>query len=208
MNIDRLSDVQLTSLTILLTIRDGLRADRQAACCRHALDASQSEHIASLDVQQMKALVAEVRLEFRLAVIESVDGGDGRVHADRRHVPPHHRVRKGRFGGAHAPDDGERELAARLPLQNEPFDLGGQGRHRAMAPQKGRHAGREAPQRSLVVALVVRHATSWHASGRSNRHTQRPANPDGFGWRLRWKPAQPFQRDRLHPILQPSLQHH
>lgn len=60
MSTAQLSDVQLTNLTMLLTIRDGLRIDRLSTCCRYALDAAQSERFATLDVQQIMAIVANV----------------------------------------------------------------------------------------------------------------------------------------------------
>ena len=56
----RLSDVQLTNLTLLLTIRDAILQDRAAACCRFGLDAEQAECIAALGVAQIMALVANL----------------------------------------------------------------------------------------------------------------------------------------------------
>lgn len=56
----RISDVQLTNLTLLLTIHDGVRQDPTAACCKFGLDAAQAERIAMLSVQQIMALVANV----------------------------------------------------------------------------------------------------------------------------------------------------
>jgi hypothetical protein len=60
MNQAQLSDVQLTNLTLLLTIRDGVLRDRPAACCKYALDAAQADRIAGLGVQQIMAIVANV----------------------------------------------------------------------------------------------------------------------------------------------------
>ena len=60
MSTAQLSDVQLTNLTMLLTIRDGLRNDRLSTCCRYALDAAQSDRFASLDIQQIMTIVANV----------------------------------------------------------------------------------------------------------------------------------------------------
>lgn len=56
----RLSDVQITNLTMLLTIRDGVLRDRPAACCQFALDAPQADRVGALTVQQILALVANV----------------------------------------------------------------------------------------------------------------------------------------------------
>lgn len=56
----QLSDVQLTNLTLLLTIRDGIHLDRLAACCRFGLDAAQAERFGSLGIQQIMAIVANV----------------------------------------------------------------------------------------------------------------------------------------------------
>lgn len=56
----RLSDVQLTNLTLLLTIHDAILQDRTAACCKFGLDAALAERIAALGVQQIMALVANV----------------------------------------------------------------------------------------------------------------------------------------------------
>ena len=60
MNQAQLSDVQLTNLTLLLTIRDGVLQDRPATCCKYALDAAQADRIAGLGVQQIMAIVANV----------------------------------------------------------------------------------------------------------------------------------------------------
>ena len=38
MNQAQLSDVQIANLTLLLTIRDSVRYDKPAACCRFGLD--------------------------------------------------------------------------------------------------------------------------------------------------------------------------
>jgi hypothetical protein len=56
----QLSDVQLTNLTLLLTIRDGLLHDRPVTCCRFALDAAQADRIGTMNVPQIIALVANV----------------------------------------------------------------------------------------------------------------------------------------------------
>ena len=58
----QLSDVQLTNLTLLLTIRDGIHLDRLAACCRFGLDAAQAERFGSLGIQQIMAM-SETRSE-------------------------------------------------------------------------------------------------------------------------------------------------
>lgn len=56
----KLSDVQLTNLTLLMTIHDSVRQDGPAACCRFGLDAAQAERIGAMNVQQMMALVANL----------------------------------------------------------------------------------------------------------------------------------------------------
>ena len=60
MNHAQLSDVQLTNLTLLLTIRDGVMQDRPGTCCRFALDAAQADRIGTLGIQQIMAIVANV----------------------------------------------------------------------------------------------------------------------------------------------------
>ena len=60
MSTAQVSDVQLTNLTMLLAIRDGIRQDRIATCCRYALDAAQAERFGDLDVHQIMAIVANV----------------------------------------------------------------------------------------------------------------------------------------------------
>jgi hypothetical protein len=60
MNTQTLSDVQISNLTLLLTIRDGVVRDKPAACSRFALDAAQADRLGSMTVQQIMALVANV----------------------------------------------------------------------------------------------------------------------------------------------------
>ena len=60
MNHVLLSDVQLTNMTLLLTIRDSIHHDRAAACCRFGLDAAQADRFGSLGIQQIMAIVANV----------------------------------------------------------------------------------------------------------------------------------------------------
>jgi hypothetical protein len=60
MNAQTLSDVQISNLTLLLTIRDGIVRDKPAACSRCALDAAQAEGLGAMTVQQTMALVANV----------------------------------------------------------------------------------------------------------------------------------------------------
>ena len=56
----QLSDVQLTNLTLLLTIRDGMQHDRLATCCRFGLDAAQADRFGALGIQQILAIVANI----------------------------------------------------------------------------------------------------------------------------------------------------
>ena len=60
MNQAQLSDVQLTNLTLLLTIRDSVRYDKPAACCRFALDGAQAARLGAISIQQVMAIVANV----------------------------------------------------------------------------------------------------------------------------------------------------
>lgn len=55
-----LSDVQLSNLMLMLTIRDGILQDRAATCCRFGLDANQAERIGAMTVQQILALVTNL----------------------------------------------------------------------------------------------------------------------------------------------------
>lgn len=56
----QLSDVQLTNLTLLLTIRDGILQDRLVTCCKFDLGAAEAERISGMNVQQIIAFVANV----------------------------------------------------------------------------------------------------------------------------------------------------
>jgi len=60
MNQAQLSDVQIANLTLLLTIRDSVRYDKPAACCRFALDGPQAARLGSISIQQVMAIVANV----------------------------------------------------------------------------------------------------------------------------------------------------
>lgn len=59
----KLSDVQLTNLTQLLTIQRSLRDDYAETCCRFALSADLADHLMALSVPQILALIANVRDE-------------------------------------------------------------------------------------------------------------------------------------------------
>jgi hypothetical protein len=54
------TDVQLSNLTLLLTIRDGVLKDCAGTCSRFLLDATQAQRIAELGVPQIMALVTNV----------------------------------------------------------------------------------------------------------------------------------------------------
>jgi hypothetical protein len=56
----QLSDVQLTNLTLLLTIRDGLSQDPVTTCSKFNLSASEAERLSALSVQQIITIVANV----------------------------------------------------------------------------------------------------------------------------------------------------
>ena len=54
------SDVQLTNLTLLLTIRDGILQDRLVTCCKFGLGAAEADRIGAMNVQQVIAFIANV----------------------------------------------------------------------------------------------------------------------------------------------------
>lgn len=56
----QMSDVQLTNLTLLLTIRDSLHRDRPQTCCRFGLDADQGDRLLGLGIHQVMAIVSNV----------------------------------------------------------------------------------------------------------------------------------------------------
>jgi len=60
MNQVQLSDVQMSNLTLLLTIRDSVLHDKPTACCRFALDGAQAARLGSISIQQVMAIVANV----------------------------------------------------------------------------------------------------------------------------------------------------
>lgn len=55
-----LSDVQYINLNALTAIKIGILQDRVATCCRFALNAAQADFLASLSVEQIWAIVANV----------------------------------------------------------------------------------------------------------------------------------------------------
>ena len=55
-----LSDVQYVNLNALTAIKIGILQDRVATCCRFALNAAQADLLASLSVDQIWAIVANV----------------------------------------------------------------------------------------------------------------------------------------------------
>lgn len=59
----KLTDVQLTNLTQLLTIQRGLQCDYAQTCCRFALDTDLAGCLMTLSVPQALALVANIRNE-------------------------------------------------------------------------------------------------------------------------------------------------
>ncbi|MBB4730490.1 flagellar transcriptional regulator FlhD [Xanthomonas arboricola] len=63
MNYAKLSDVQLTNLTQLLTIQRSLRQDYAETCCRYALDTDLADRVLELSIPQTLALIANVRDE-------------------------------------------------------------------------------------------------------------------------------------------------
>lgn len=55
-----LSDVQYINLNALTAIKIGILQDRVATCCRFGLNAAQADLVASLSVDQIWAIVANV----------------------------------------------------------------------------------------------------------------------------------------------------
>ena len=60
MHQSQLSDVQLTNLNLLLTIRDAVHRDRAGACSKFAIHSAQAERISTMSIPQTFALVANV----------------------------------------------------------------------------------------------------------------------------------------------------
>jgi hypothetical protein len=56
----QMSDVQLTNLTLLLTIRDSLHGDRAQTCCRFGLDVDQADRLLGIGIHQVMAIVSNV----------------------------------------------------------------------------------------------------------------------------------------------------
>lgn len=57
------SDVQLINLSLLVTVRDSLKHDRVAACCKFGLCAEQARFLESLSIDQILMLVANLGQE-------------------------------------------------------------------------------------------------------------------------------------------------
>ena len=56
----QLSDVQYINLSVLTAIKISILQDKVATCCKFSLDAAQAEFFASLSVDQIWAIVANV----------------------------------------------------------------------------------------------------------------------------------------------------
>lgn len=63
MTTPKITDVQLTNLTQLLTIQRGLKQDYAETCCRYVLEAPLADILHDLSVPQVLALVANMRAE-------------------------------------------------------------------------------------------------------------------------------------------------
>lgn len=57
------SDVQLINLSLLVTIRDSIKQDRIAACCKFGLCDAQARFLESLSIDQILMLVANLGQE-------------------------------------------------------------------------------------------------------------------------------------------------
>jgi len=63
MNKIQFSDVQLSNLSMLITIRDGIKRDPVSACCQFGLHADQASFFDDLSVDQILVIVANVGQE-------------------------------------------------------------------------------------------------------------------------------------------------
>ena len=54
------SDVQITNLILLLTVRDAALQDAADTCCRFGLDADQARRLTQLPVHQLVAVIANI----------------------------------------------------------------------------------------------------------------------------------------------------
>lgn len=54
------SDVQLSNLSMLVTIRDGIKRDQVSACCQFGLDAEQASFFDDLSFDHMLDFVAHI----------------------------------------------------------------------------------------------------------------------------------------------------
>lgn len=59
----QLSDVQLVNLSMLITLRDSIKRDPVAACCKFGLHAEQARFFADLSIEHILAIVANVGQE-------------------------------------------------------------------------------------------------------------------------------------------------
>lgn len=57
------SDVQITNLTMLIMIRDGIKRDPVSACCQYGLHAEQASFIGDLSIDQILVVVANIGQE-------------------------------------------------------------------------------------------------------------------------------------------------
>ncbi|RUP34396.1 MAG: hypothetical protein EKK45_03180 [Curvibacter sp.] len=55
-----LSTVQITNLTMLMTIQDGIKTDEIAACCHFGLQRDQAQYIASLSFPHLLTIVVHL----------------------------------------------------------------------------------------------------------------------------------------------------
>lgn len=60
MNHVHLSDVQYFNLSALTAIKIGMQQDKISTCCKFGLNAAQAEHLGSLRMEQIWAIVANV----------------------------------------------------------------------------------------------------------------------------------------------------
>ena len=59
----QLTDMQLVNLSMLITLRDNIKRDAVAACCKFGLHAEQAQFVGNLSIEHILAAVANVGQE-------------------------------------------------------------------------------------------------------------------------------------------------
>ena len=73
MNQAQLSDVQIANLTLLLTIRDSVRYDKPAACCRFALDGAQAARLGAISIQHLSGWIDTPGQNLQASAIADIE---------------------------------------------------------------------------------------------------------------------------------------